>query len=189
MDSLAVGFLGALVGGTLGLGGAWLVARGALNSTRMTEQRALITAERTRLETLYGPLTEFVWALDQVVAEQSALWSNETPEERLKRHDSLLKERSAQLTKVTARLYLEPGSDVLDVKVRELWIAFTQHMAKLIREPDVAYQPDQQSALNIQAQIRSVLTDLQSQIAALDREAATVVGRGSARRRLPWRHR
>jgi hypothetical protein len=155
----------------------------------MTERLALITAERTRLETLYGPVTEFVWALDQVVIEQAALWSNETPEQRLKRHDSLLKERRAQLTRVTAQLFLEPGSDVLEVKVRQLWEAFARHMANLIRTPGAAYEPDQQSALNIQAPIRSVLTDLQSQIAALDHEAAAIVGRGSAARRLPWRNR
>ena len=86
MNSLAVGFLGALVGGALGLIGAWKLARSQFKAIQMVELRALISGDRARLAALYAPVIGLVWALERVVTERGALYQTEDPVRQRARH-------------------------------------------------------------------------------------------------------
>lgn len=82
---------------------------------------------------------------------------------------------------MVALIALEPGYAVVDDTLRELWKEFSGHMEVLKRTPDAAFLPDAEATVEkIQTLVRSVETQLEAQIADLDREVAAVVGRSAA---------
>lgn len=81
---------------------------------------------------------------------------------------------------MVALIALEPGFAVVDNTLHELWEEFSGHMDVLRRTPEAAFLPDAEVTVEkIQTLVRSVETELEAQIADLDREVAAVVGRGA----------
>ncbi|MGH7641403.1 MAG: hypothetical protein ACRENX_00015 [Candidatus Dormibacteria bacterium] len=191
MDALLV-IVGGLIGGGFGLAGAWVGARAALRSTRISEQRALLASRRDRLLSLDAPVLDFVNALESIVMDQAFLWGDDTVEAKRARHRRFLEERQAQMDQVASRIALEPGTEELEHDLREIWQTFGLHMRALRTIPQVPYSPDDQTASidKIQSLNKKIEADLKEKVAALDRRAEEVVGlRLRARSRFPGRRR
>lgn len=177
MSQLLVGFLGALVGAAFALAGSWIVARKTFKAVQITEQRALISETRTRLATLYAPALSLAAALRMVVHDQLVLWGNDTTEDRDERHDSLIRERRAEMDRVAALLALEPTSGELESVWNDMWRAFEKHLRRLRSMPPLEYPAaEQEVAIQTVDDLATAIEDmLKRAISDLDRRAEEIV--------------
>jgi hypothetical protein len=169
--------VGGLIGGGFGLGGAWIAAGAVLRSTRISGQLSLIATTRARLVELDAPLLDLVWTIREIVLDQGFLYGDDTVEKQRERHALALTERRAELTKVAAKLSLEPGAGELESTLAELWRTYTRHTIKLNARPNPVYQLDDQTAAvkKIENLVSKVESILEGRIADLDDQAEAVI--------------
>ncbi len=191
MDAVLV-IIGGLIGGGFGLAGAWVGARAALRSTRISEQLSLLASTRARLVSLDAPVLDIVNALESIVTDQAFLWGDDTVEAKRARHQRFLEERQGQMGQVASQIAPEPGTEELEHDLREIWQTFGLHMRALRTIPQVPYSSDDKTASidKIQFLKRKIEADLKEKVAASDRRSEEVVGlQLTARSRFPSRRR
>jgi len=135
VNSLLVGFLGALVGGlltgVLALVGSRYQAQQAVRAAQIPERRALMDRKRRRLIKVFIPAFGLVSAIQNIMADQFLSARAETVEERSARHQQLIDDATQSANKTLPYLALEPGCEEVADMMRKLTGAFRRYQAKL----------------------------------------------------------